>query len=111
MVSSRRRAEQKCALFLNSIKAATFLKAFQVQFFLYGQENYIKGIFVRINVSQTFYNFCLRKFEKDFVLTLPRAHPIFLALRILISWFFNRNFQEIITLSHWCKRCIKEVFN
>ena len=51
------------------------------------------------------------RFETDFVLTLPRAHPILLALRILISWFFNRNFQEIITLSHWCKRCIKEVFN
>ena len=58
MVSSRRR--EKCALFRTSIKAATFLKAVQVQFFLYGQENYIKGIFVRINVSQTFYNFLHR---------------------------------------------------
>ena len=26
-----------------------------------------------------------RRFEMDFVLTLSRAHPIFLALRILIS--------------------------
>ena len=41
-----------------------------------------------------------RRFEMDFVLTLSRAHPIFLALRILISYFFNKNFQEIITLSH-----------
>ena len=55
MVSSRRRAKMCPVLKFN--QGSHILKAFQVQFFLYGQENYIKGIFVRINVSQTFYNF------------------------------------------------------
>ena len=33
--------EAQDVLFWNSTKAATFLKTFQIHFFLYGQENYV----------------------------------------------------------------------
>ena len=66
-------------LFWNSTKAAKVLKAFQVHFLLYGQENYVfKRKFMKcINVSQTLYNFVIGAkekwqnaplFEVDFVL-------------------------------------------